>query len=103
MFSRRSGTVADTMENQISEDIKKDRIHRLLGLSKSITKQKNSESIGKEFNVMAVNNTEHGYETLSDSGKTVYVNSNLQSGEFYHVRITKIAYNRLYAELVKGN
>ena len=38
MFSRRSGTIADTLPNQIDEETKKDRIHRLLALSKSITK-----------------------------------------------------------------
>ena len=36
MFSKRSGTVADKMENQISEDVKKERIHKLLQLSKAI-------------------------------------------------------------------
>jgi len=40
MFSRRSGTVADAMDNQIDQETKKDRIHRLLELSKSITKEK---------------------------------------------------------------
>ena len=100
IFSRRSGTVADTMPNQIDEGIKKDRIHRLLALSKSITKEKNKESIGEIFNVIAIKNTEDGFETLSDSGKTIYVNSNLRADEFYVVKISKFVGNKLYAELI---
>ena len=102
IFSRRSGTVADRMDNQIDEDTKKDRIHRLLQLSKTITKEKNKESIGKLFNVIAVKNTEYGYETLSDSGKTIYVNESLCESQFYTVRITKFVSNRLYAEVERN-
>jgi len=101
MFSRRSGTVADSMPNQISEDIKKDRIHRLLSLSKSITKEKNKSSIGQILNVIAVQNTENGYMVLTDSGKTLFVNSdNLTPNFFYKVKITKFVSNKLFAELL---
>ena len=42
-YSRRKGTPADLMDNQIDEDTKKDRIHKLLALTKTITKEKNIE------------------------------------------------------------
>lgn len=100
MYSRRSGTIADKMENQIPESIKKDRIHRLLEITKSITKEKNKESIGLVYNVIAVKNSLDGYEVLTDSGKTIYVNVNLVSNNFYKVKITKFAYNKLFGEIV---
>ncbi|MGN0961357.1 MAG: tRNA (N6-isopentenyl adenosine(37)-C2)-methylthiotransferase MiaB [Christensenellales bacterium] len=100
MFSKRSGTVADKMPNQIPEEIKKDRIHRLLEITKSITKEKNKEAIGVIFNVIAIKNTENGYEVLTDSGKTIYVNAKLETNKFYKVKVTKFAYNKLFAELV---
>ena len=101
MFSRRSGTVADTMTNQISEDIKKDRIHRLLELSKSITKEKNKTSLGEILNVIAVEFTLDGYKTMSDSGKTIFVNQQLENNKFYTIKITKFAHNKLYAEVIQ--
>lgn len=101
IFSRRSGTVADTMPNQIDESVKKDRIHRLLELSKSITKEKNKESINQVYNVIAINNTDEGCETLSDSGKTIFVSKQLKLGEFYKVKVTKFIKNTLYAEIVE--
>lgn len=101
MYSRRKGTVADKMPNQILENVKKDRIHKLLGISKAMTKEKNKELVGKNLNVIAVKSENGLYETLSDSGKTIYVeNANLKANNFYTVKITKFANNKLFATLV---
>lgn len=100
MFSKRSGTVAEKMENQIDEETKKTRIHKLLELTKSITKQKNENSIGKTFNVIAIEKSENGFLTMSDSGKTIIVNDELEINKFYNVEITKFAYNKLFGKLV---
>lgn len=102
MYSRRKGTVADKMENQVDESIKKDRIHRLLQVSKNITKERNKEIVGKSLNVIAVAKADDGYETLSDSGKTIFVeNAELISNNFYTVKITRFAKNKLFATLEK--
>lgn len=100
MFSKRSGTKADKMENQISEETKKERIHKLLEITKSITKEKNKELIGAILNTIAVKDTADGFEVMTDSGKTVYVNTKLEINKFYKVKIVKFAYNKLFAELV---
>lgn len=101
MYSRRKGTVADKMPNQIPENVKKDRIHKLLGISKAMTKEKNKELVGKNLNVIAVKSENGVYETLSDSGKTIYVEStDLVTNNFYTVKITKFANNKLFATLV---
>lgn len=102
MFSRRSGTVADKMENQIDEETKKDRIHRLLQLSKAITKEKNNELIGQQFNVIAVKPVGSEFETMTDSGKTIFVNEKLEENKFYTVKVTKFAYNKLFAEIINN-
>ncbi len=39
MYSKRSGTVAANMDNQIDEEVKRDRVNRLLKLSKRIQKE----------------------------------------------------------------
>ena len=100
MFSRRSGTVADKMENQISEEVKKERIHKLLAITKGITKENNKKSIGQEYNVISVENTEDGYKVMTDSGKTIFVDSELEPNKFYKVKITKFAYNKLFGTII---
>lgn len=99
MFSKRSGTVAYSMENQVEESVKKDRIHRLLQLSKSITKEKNKELIGKTMNVISCAKTADGFECMTDSGKTLYVSADLEPNKFYTVEIDKFANNKLFANL----
>lgn len=100
MFSRRSGTLADKMDNQISEDIKKDRIHKLLEITKGITKENNKNSIGQTYNVIAVENTDDGYKVMTDSGKTIYVDRKLEPNKFYTAKITKFAYNKLFGIII---
>ena len=100
MFSRRSGTLADKMDNQISEDIKKDRIHKLLEITKGITKENNKNSIGQTYNVIAVENTDDGYKVMTDSGKTIYVDRELEPNKFYTAKITKFAYNKLFGIII---
>lgn len=101
MFSRRSGTVADKMDNQIDEQTKKDRIHKLLDLSKSITKEKNIESVGQIFNVISVKNEDGICETTSDCGKTIFVNKQLEVNKFFKIKITKYSANKLFGELIE--
>ena len=63
-YSRRKGTVADKMENQISPEIKKERSNILLGLSDLNEKNYLSEYIGKEVEVLiekCENDVSYGY------------------------------------------
>ena len=101
MFSKRSGTKAYLMDNQIDEDTKKDRIHKLLALTKTITKEKNIELVNKTFDVISIKDTLEGYECLTDSGKTLFVSDKLEPNKFYSVKITKFANNKLFAELLR--
>ena len=48
-FSRRKGTPADLMKNQIDGKIKKERVHRLLDLSKELEINYMEKFIGKEM------------------------------------------------------
>ena len=80
--------------------LNKERIHKLLAITKGITKENNKKSIGQEYNVISVENTEDGYKVMTDSGKTIFVDSNLKQNEFYTVKITKFAYNKLFGTIV---
>ena len=52
-YSRRTGTAADTMENQISEPIKKERVHSLIALSKELEQAYFEKFIGSEMVVLS--------------------------------------------------
>ena len=100
IYSKRSGTVAATMTNQIDEEVKKDRIHKLLELSKTIAKNNNKKLVGKTLNVIAEKIVDGITHSITDSGKTVKVNAILDKNKFYNVKITKFVNNTLFAELI---
>ena len=84
----------------IYEETKKDRIHRLLNLSKSITKELNKTSIGKKYNVICVKQIDDNlFETNTDSGKTIFVEGNLKINNFYLVEITEFSNKKLFAKI----
>lgn len=104
MYSKRTGTKAAIMGNQISEEIKRERVNSVLKASKTITKNKDINSKGKIFNVIVEEKIDKNlYTTLSDSGKTIKIIStdNLELNQFYSVVITAIKDNKLFGKLLK--
>ena len=52
IYSKRKGTPAAEMEDQIPEEVKKERMSRLLDLQGEISKQKNGELVGHSIEVL---------------------------------------------------
>ena len=52
IYSPRTGTPAAKRSDQVPEEIKKDRIHRLIELQNSISAEKNQRMVGKEEEVL---------------------------------------------------
>lgn len=102
MYSPRTGTVAEKMENQIPEEIKNERVNKLLKLSKAITKEKTKECVGKILDVL-VENIDDVAHCLTDSGRTVVVENidGLTENHYYKAQITKYLDNTLYAEIMR--
>ena len=98
MYSRRSGTVADKMTNQIPLEIKNNRVNILLNLQKSMLKNA-EEYIGKKMVGFA---TEYNAGTLLelDNSKTVLVEKELPLYEFYDVEITDFIAGQLIAKII---
>ena len=90
------------MENQIPEQIKNERVNKLLKLSKSITKEKTKECVGKIFDVLVekIDNVAHA---TTDSGRTIIINniSDLETNKFYKVKVVQLINNTLIAEILK--
>ena len=51
-YSRRKGTKADLMKNQIDESIKKERVKKVLGLSKELEINYMNSHLNKEFDIL---------------------------------------------------
>lgn len=92
IYSRRVGTVADKMENQISEEIKHERFNRLKELFENNISNNNKKYIGTIQNVLvegtSKNNTQI-YTGRTDSNKIVNFKGNNQLiGKIINIKIT---------------
>ena len=101
-YSRRAGTVADTMPNQIDEVIKKDRVHQLLNLSKKLELDYMKKFMNQELIFLPevwkdgflVGHTGN-YLTLKVKGEQTELNQDLK------VFVQKIEYTYLICDRIK--
>ncbi len=99
MYSKRTGTVAEKMENQIDEKIKNERVNKILKLSKSLIKQQNKEMCGKTFEGIIEKELENNkYLAVLHSGKNVIVESenSLPILSFQNIKITNNEASQLF-------
>ena len=100
MYSPRTGTIAEKMDEQVPQEIKNERVNRLLALSKQIIKEQNQQLIGKTMECLVESKTDDGYLATLDNGKNVIItsNKNLTLPTFKNVKINSINRNKLVAE-----
>ena len=88
-YSRRKGTKADTMPNQIPENIKKERVKRLIALSNKLEKEYLDLFLNREVEVLI--EEEYPDYSLGHTGNylKVKVLKSFQSNELIKVKIIK--------------
>lgn len=97
-YSKRTGTPAARMEDQVDEDVKNERVHRLITLSDQLAKEYASQFEGEVLEVIpeeVFNNdpTSGLYEGYSDNYlKVVFQASEEMIGKIVKVKITKAGY-----------
>lgn len=93
LYSRRTGTKAAVAENQVDEEIKKERFNRLLALQHPVCLAKNKELEGKDVRVYVESVSKNDAKVLSGKtagGKTVdFVGPAELIGQFCTVTVTK--------------
>lgn len=94
LYSPRSGTPAASMENQVEENVKKDRLHKLMEVQNRISREINEQFLGQVVEVMAEgpSRTDPAVWTgRTRTNKIVLWNKESfeQAGDFVHVRITQ--------------
>ena len=87
-YSRRRGTKADLMENQIPENIKKERVKRLIELSNTLEHEYLDSFIGKTVEVLVETNDFNTSVGHTDNYLKVFIDSKIDSNEIVKVKIT---------------
>ncbi len=102
VYSRRNGTKAAEMEGQIPEDIKKDRIIRLVDRQNEINRQKSLKYVDKTVEVLCedFDSKKEVYQGRDDFGRMIYFKSDKDLiGEFVNVKIVKTGGITLIGEI----
>ena len=93
IYSRRVGTVADKMENQIPDEIKSKRFDRLKKLADSIVEKKSQQYIGTVQNILVEGKSKNNEEMLTgrtSTGKIViFKGDNELIGKSVNIQITE--------------
>ena len=104
VYSPRQGTRAATLENQIPEEIQKDRIMRLVELVNSLTRKKSEKYVGKTVEILCEDYDEKKglYLGRDEFGRMGYFTSETDViGEFVQLKVTKANGISLFGERVK--
>lgn len=99
-YSRRSGTVADTMPNQIPTAVKSARSKQVLAVSDQLETKILEESVGKELQVLAEEPKNNGIYGLSENYLPVIIETCQElSNQIYRVVPYRTDGQFLYAKL----
>lgn len=105
MYSPRKGTKAATMDGQIDQEVKKERLKRLIETQNGISKELSLAFIGKTEKVFVEGPSKKNKAVLSSRTSTnkivLFEGDEALEGEFVEVKITDARTWSLYGELIK--
>lgn len=100
MYSKRSGTIAERMENQIPQTVKNQRVNFLLNLQKEIAKEDLPKIVGTIQRTLISHKKAGKVIGVTDCGKTIIIeNTTDKTLRYESVLITKIEGNQIYGEI----
>ncbi len=103
VYSRRNGTVADKMDGQISDDVKKDRIMRLVALCNEETRKFSASYVNRNITILCedYDKKRELYMGRDEYGRMGYFKSeNNLIGQFVDIKIEDVNGISLYGQLV---
>jgi len=105
IYSKREGTPAAEMENQVPEEIKTQRMTRLLALQNEISLDKNLPLVGKTLRVLAEGQSKTNPDMFTgrtEGNKIVLFDGDeTMTGNFVNIRITKAAPFTLWGDVIE--
>ena len=102
MYSKRTGTPAATFTDQVPDEVKNQRLNKLLREHKFITNEENQKMKGKIFNCLLKIKNGLAYG-LTDGGKEIFLpeNSVLEENVFANVKVEGIREHKLSGVIIK--
>ncbi|MBQ0126315.1 MAG: MiaB/RimO family radical SAM methylthiotransferase, partial [Clostridiales bacterium] len=104
IYSKRDGTPAAVMDDQISDEKKSERFEKLLEAQEVIAEEKNAGEVGKVFRVLCEGESKNNPQMLTgrtEGNKIVLFDGDISNkGKFVNVKITKGAAFALYGEII---
>ncbi len=104
-YSRRTGTAAATMADQVPEDVKKDRLARLNALQTAISTELDLQAVGRVERVLVESLSKRRKNHVSgrtESGRMVNLEGDAgMIGQMVTVKITKPMSNTLFGEMLQ--
>ncbi len=100
-YSRRKGTVADKMENQVEENIKNARTEKMIETGKALKKEFFEKYIGKTMPVLIERCTQNNiYEGHTSNFIQVFAKGKSDEGEMVNVKLTGYEDEYMTGEIV---
>lgn len=104
-YSERPGTLASReMKDNVPEDVKIDRLNRMIALQNELSLESNRRDIGKEFEVLVEGRSKRDpneyFGRTSQNKVAVFPRGNSRPGDFVRVRITDASSATLRAEII---
>lgn len=104
IYSRRKGTPAYSMDNQIPYEVKRDRITRLLACQNEVTKEISAQMLNNRYEVLVEGPNTHYLDTMcgrTESGRLVnFKCDESYVGRFVTVQIEKAKSATLWGKIV---
>lgn len=104
-YSERPGTLASrTMPDNVPEEVKVERLNRMIALQNELSAESNRRDIGKVFEVLvegfSKRSREHMMGRTQQNKAAVFPRGNVKVGDFVKVRVTDASSATLICELV---
>ena len=99
-YSRKKDTVADTYENHLNKNVKKDRVNKVIELSKKISKEYNSSFIGEIVEVLVEKNDKNKSYGYSKQYFYVEIDGIYNIGDIIKVKISNVNDDKITGEYV---
>lgn len=104
-YSERPGTLASrTMPDNVTEEVKIDRLNRMIALQNELSLESNRHDIGREFEVLvegvSKRNAGELFGRTSQNKVAVFPAGTARPGDFVRVRVTSATSATLLAEIV---
>ena len=101
IYSKRTGTPAATMDGQIDEEVKKERIARLIDVQAGIAAARAAACVGKTYRVLCDGKEGKRLKGKTDEDRVIVFEGDGENGQFVNVTVTSAKNSKLYGKAVK--